>query len=503
MARDLKAYKQFLAYKQSVKKTSYVNLNETPRQKADRISHLLSHPVEFAQYYFPRHTKLPLAKFHKKFGEEMRDLDQGIIVKRWFRGASKSTYAMIFILMRVLAKKSKMVVYVGETKPKACKLLGRIQAHLEANDRIINDFGEQMSYGDWEGGDFTTKDGVNFMAIGKGMSPRGMINDEFRPDTIVVDDVDEEEECRSPERLDNSFEWLTGSLYGSFGSEGGLFLMLNNKIADDCLVQRISDLKSAKVDIVKVMDEKGRPTWPEKFTPEVIERIRDNMPEYMFLREYMETIIKPGKTFKKEWIQFGKVPPLSVFKNLLVSYNDPGFKNTGTADSKAVVLLGLHQGKFYVIKAFVDKASVKAMIGWNYETYNYVRSKGGVVHMFMEQVFLQDLLFKDFAEEAKIYGYPLPLTGDTRKKPDKDTRIESLSFIFEKGNVIFNEDEKDNHHMKRLIDQLLFFQKGAKKIDKDGPDALEGAREKLLNKVISEPAPVVGKHKPNAKYKVV
>ncbi len=503
MANDNKAYKSFLEYKHKIRKTILRDGDETPDQKAKRIKKLEADPEAWARYYFPLYTKLPLAKFHVRFGLEMINMVTGILVKRWFRGASKSTYAMIFILMRALTGKSKMIVYVGLTMPKAMKLLSRLQAHLEANERIINDYGEQFTFGDWSNGDFTTKNGVNFMAIGKGMSPRGLINDNFRPDLLVLDDIDEEEETRSPERLDNSFEWIMGALYGSMGSEGGLMVALNNKIADDCLIQRISDLKTARVDIVPLTDKRGCSNWPEKFTPEVIKRLQDDMPLYMFLREYYEEIIKPGKTFKKEWIQYGKVPPLSAFKSMLVSYNDPGFKNTGTSDSKAVILLGLHQAKFYVIKAFVDKASVKTMVGWNYEIYNYVRNKGGIVHMFMEQVFLQDLLFKDFAEEAVTYGYPLPLSGDTRKKPDKDTRIESLSFIFEKGNVIFNEEEKDNHHMKRLVDQLLFFQKGAKKIDKDGPDALEGAREKLLNKVISEPKPIHGTNKANSKYKIV
>jgi hypothetical protein len=166
MATDKKAYKDFLEYKATVKKSTFINLNETAKEKEKRIAKLLSDPDAFAKYYFPRYTTLPLAPFHIRFGKEMINLQNGMLVKRWFRGASKSTYAMIFIIMRVLANKAKMVVYVGETAPKAKKLLSRIQAHLEANDRIINDFGEQMSFGDWSGGDFTTKQGVNFIAIG-------------------------------------------------------------------------------------------------------------------------------------------------------------------------------------------------------------------------------------------------------------------------------------------------------------------------------------------------
>jgi phage terminase large subunit-like protein len=498
MASDIKAYKQFLEYKSQVKKSSYVNLNETPKEKAKRIEKLLANPELFAKYYFPRHTTLPLAKFHIRFGNEMLNATTGIFVKRWFRGASKSTYAMIFILLRVLAGKSKMCVYVGETKPKALKLLSRIQAHLEANDRIISDFGEQMSFGDWQGGDFTTKRGVNFMAIGKGMSPRGMINDEFRPDLIIVDDVDEEEECRSTDRLDNSFEWLTGSLYGSFGSEGGLFVMLNNKIAEDCLVQRVSDLKKANVDIVKLTNSKGESAWPEKFTPEVIARIKDDMPEYMFQREYYELIIRPGKTFKKEWIQWGKCPPLKEVRYLL-TYLDPGFKDTKTSDTKSVWLIGLHKAKYYIYKGYVDQASVSKMVEWHYDLDKYIKQRNGAASMYMEQVFLQDLLFKDFNEGAKTFGYPLNLQGDTRKKPDKDARIEAISGYFEKGHVIFNEEEKSDHNMQRLISQFLMFQMGTK-TPKDGPDSIEGGFFKLREKVVHEPDPIIGSN-PENKHK--
>ncbi len=55
--------------------------------------------------------------------------------------------------------------------------------------------------GAWETGEFTCQSGCSFRAIGAGQSPRGTRNKNFRPDCILIDDIDTDEECRNPERI--------------------------------------------------------------------------------------------------------------------------------------------------------------------------------------------------------------------------------------------------------------------------------------------------------------
>ena len=65
--------------------------------------------------------------------------------------------------------------------------------------------------------------------------------------------------------------------------------------------------------------------------------------------------------------------------------------------------------------------------------------------------------------------------GDTRKKGDKFTRIESrLDPLVRNGQLYLNAAEKDNPHMKRLAEQFMAFGPGSRAHD-DGPDAVEGA----------------------------
>jgi predicted phage terminase large subunit-like protein len=86
---------------------------------------------------------------------------------------------------------------------------------------------------------------------------------------------------------------------------------------------------------------------------------------------------------------------------------------------------------------------------------------------------MQDMFIEAFYTEGEKRGYYLNLKGDKRAKPEKFTRIESLSTLFERGLVWFNEAEKASLDTKTLVEQLLVFEKGSSAND-DGPDALEG-----------------------------
>uniref|UniRef100_A0AA94EYT9 Uncharacterized protein n=1 Tax=Flavobacterium columnare TaxID=996 RepID=A0AA94EYT9_9FLAO len=49
------------------------------------------------------------------------------------------------------------------------------------------------------------------------------------------------------------------------------------------------------------------------------------------------------------------------------------------------------------------------------------------------------------------------------------------------GNLIFNEEEKNDPHMQRMHDQMIGFGKSK---TMDGPDGLEGAVWIILNRVV-------------------
>ena len=86
----------------------------------------------------------------------------------------------------------------------------------------------------------------------------------------------------------------------------------------------------------------------------------------------------------------------------------------------------------------------------------------------------QDMHLDDFFDEGDLRNYQLPIRPDYRSKPDKFSRIESISPLYERGFVFYNSDEKDDADMKRGVAHVLAFEAGSKTPD-DAPDADEGA----------------------------
>ena len=102
----------------------------------------------------------------------------------------------------------------------------------------------------------------------------------------------------------------------------------------------------------------------------------------------------------------------------------------------------------------------------------------------MENNKLQDPFFQQVfrplvAKVRKERGVSLYIKGDEKKKTDKATRIEAnLEPMNREGNLILNEAERDNPHMKELEDQFRLFTLTLR-YPADGPDAVEGGNRIL------------------------
>lgn len=481
-ASDRQALRDWDAYRASLVKAAYVDIDEDPVTRRKRVERLEQNFEAWAKYYFPHYCQSEFAAFHKRFAKKVIENDRLYITRAWARAHAKSVMAGLMLpLYLKFTKRMKNMILVSYNESNAIDLLTPIQIELESNPRFINDYGEQRALGTWEEGNFKTTDGCSFRAIGSGQNPRGTRNEAARPDLILVDDIDDDELCRNSKRLDDAWDWMMGALFGCFDITGGKrFIVVGNIIAKDTLVKRAAKV-SDDFEQINILDNNGQPSWKERFSLDDCQYMISKMAYRLAQREYFNNPITEGKIFKKAWMVFDTIPAIRNIR-YKVAYLDPGFKKTKTSDTKSWVLVGLHQGKYYIIKVFCGQASVNEMIEWGYELDAYLKRANTVAKLSMEEVFLQSLLYDDFADVAKEKGYSLPLTGDTRKKPDKDSRIEATSGHFERGNVIFNIEEEKNPHMQELVEQYLNFEPGVR-TKKDGPDAVEGAIFQLNSSV--------------------
>lgn len=109
-----------------------------------------------------------------------------------------------------------------------------------------------------------------------------------------------------------------------------------------------------------------------------------------------------------------------------------------------------------------------------------------VTGSFFQQVFQP--IVRRIRRERKISLY---ITGDEEKKTDKATRIEAnLEPLNREGNLILNEAEKDNPHMKRMAEQFKLFNLQLT-YPADGPDCVEGGNRIIDRKARQSEKPVI------------
>src|SRR5690606_22281324 len=92
----------------------------------------------------------------------------------WPREHAKSVHVNIGIPLWMIAHgKLNGMILMGKNEPDACNLLADVQAQLQFNELFAHYFGTQYNAGSWADGEFTTRGGIRFLAIGRDQSPRG------------------------------------------------------------------------------------------------------------------------------------------------------------------------------------------------------------------------------------------------------------------------------------------------------------------------------------------
>ncbi len=480
---DKNSIKQWDSFVKGFQKSPHIDFFETPEQKRKRIAFLLSDFEAFCKYYFPGVCKSAFANWHRKFHKYVYNNPQAFFVGQICRDMAKSSIAAMEEIFLYFNGEIKSMILVSRIQEQAEMLISPIKVAFERNEALIRDFGSQVG-SVWKSNRFITVKGVSFRAIGAGQNPRGEKNEESdRPDYFRFDDFDDPEVCRNPERLDFNWEFVLGDCFGALHVSGRRrIVFMNNIIDEDCIIVRAGlhakNIKDSLVLRINLVDTAGNSNWPEAYSNEQCFAMIDLLGDAADV-EYMQNPVKKGKHFQKDWFVFKKMPPLNKYK-FLVAYLDGGFKKTRTSDTKALLLVGYHNNEYHIRKAYVDNVSIGTMIAWHYDLHEILQRANGTAMWWMEEVFLLSLLHDHFDAAIPKYGFRIPILGDKRKKPDKDLRIANTAGDFERGRVFFDEAIKDDRGVQRLIKQYLRFRVGLNNIEKDGPDAFEGARH-ILN----------------------
>ncbi len=477
---ELKALREFESHCKAIEQATELVANESDKDVEARIKRARKEYKFFVEYYFPHYAKSECADFQLEAADKIKADATIKAVFEWARGHAKSVHITVMIPLWLKIQQPRQlntVILIGKSGDKANTLLGSMQAELMNNKRYINDYGVQHSFGNWQDGEFLTRDGCYFKAFGRDMSARGIRNCENRPDVIIISDIDDDEMSRNPKRVRLLCDELQEATFATMDMGRGRFLVEGNRISNNSVIAHFAKKKGVFHSKVNAIDKNGKPSWHQKYTLEEINKVREFMGMRAFEKEYMNNPIVEGTIFKQVWIKFKKMHRLRDY-DMLVAYGDPSFKEHG--DYKAIRLWGKKGNELHLIWCYVRQSTVNAYVRAWYDLNERIPSDAVVYH-YMEANFMQDTILDEFEAEGKKRGYHFSPMPDMRKKPDKLQRIESISPLWERGLVWYNIALENDPDMQAGIEQTLAIEKGSKAPD-DAPDADEGAINKLQNK---------------------
>lgn len=172
----------------------------------------------FARTYFPHYVSKANSVLHDYLYERLPQMvnapDSQSDVIAAPRGEAKSTItSQIFVLWSVITERKWYPVIVMDAFEQSAVMLEAIKAELASNPRLMMDFPEAAGQGStWQVGKVITRNGRMVEVFGAGKRIRGRRHGPHRPDLVVGDDLENDENVRSPEQRDKLEGWLAKSV---------------------------------------------------------------------------------------------------------------------------------------------------------------------------------------------------------------------------------------------------------------------------------------------------
>lgn len=433
------------------------------------------------------------------------------------RGHAKSTnFTFKDVLHAVLYCYKHYPIIISDSSEQAEGFLTDLKTELEENGNIILDFGKQQGRV-WKSSVILTKNDIKVEAIGSGKKIRGRRHRNWRPDLLVLDDIENDENVNTPEQRKKLSSWFFKAV-SKAGDTYTDIMYIGTVLHYDSLLSNVmknANYQSKKYQSVisyaeneKLWDEwesiytnlfNGNHEadarvffeankeemllgteilWEEKYDYYALMIMKVSEGAASFNSEMQNEPIDPDNaTFNEEWLDYYE-PELLDFKSaefIFIGANDPSLGKNKRSDTSFVgsLALSLRTGYMYIVDASIEKRKPDVIIEDIFEMSRRLKREyvKGFYKFGIETVQFQYFFKEVVAAKSVELGEYIPIE-EIQSSVNKILRIESLQPFIKNKYIKFNR----NH--KTLIKQLTEFPMGK---NDDGPDGLQMMVQLAMN----------------------
>lgn len=272
----------------------------------------------------------PIPEFHKELWE-LCTSDSKYVAAAFPRGHGKSTaVTFAYTLAAALFREKKFILIVSDSEYQAAMFLGQIKSALQENEDIVKLF--KLKKNDKGIVEFPKEtetdiivefeDGYKFRIIAKGSEQkmRGLLWDGKRPDLMVLDDMESDEQVMNKDRRDKFRRWFYGALLPAL-AESGVIRYIGTILHADSMLENLmpkyngpftvqEDLKQYQTKYAGLWksvkykahnEDYSKILWPDRWTKEQLKALREDyvsrgLPE-QYSQEYLNIPIDETTAF--------------------------------------------------------------------------------------------------------------------------------------------------------------------------------------------------------------
>jgi predicted phage terminase large subunit-like protein len=471
----------------------------------------------FGKAYFSHYFNRKTPEFHRELDHIWKS---GVIkvkggVRRAVaapRGHAKSTNLTFKDTIHSVVYGYKHYILIfSDSSEQAEGFLSNIRNEFEDNEPLKEDFGDLQGEV-WRNNVLVTNTDIKLEALGAGKKVRGRKHKNWRPDLLVLDDIENDENVRTPEQRKKLENWFYKAV-SKAGDDYTDIIYIGTLLHYDSLLAKVlrnpayqskkykavisfaknkdlwDEWESVYTDLSnenreqeafdffsvnkELMLEGTEVLWEDKLSYYDLMAMRVSEGEASFNSEEQNEPINPDDClFNEEWFDYYNDAAMD-FKDTryeFYGFVDPSLGKSRTSDYSAIITLAKDSvtGYMFVMDADIERRHPDKIIQdilekekWLRKSYGRgYRAFGAETNQF--QWFLKEELAKASAKE----GLYLPIE-EVQQTSDKVMRIQTLQ------PDIKNKYIKLHPKHKLLLEQLKYFPMAD---HDDGPDALEGCR---------------------------
>ncbi len=466
--------------------------------KTKRIAACERHIWLFSLYYFTRFHFFTMPPLHKEMYSDLEGMNTGQVIgavwKMW-RESAKTTLAKIKIIHNICYKKKFFNIWASFDQAKAEANLFDIVLELQTNGRLINDFG-QLFFSGRTGKEkpsekksikeFITTNGVKVKAYSTGQSIRGEVFGAYRPDFVILDDIETMKTIVSEARTKQVVDFVDELLSG-MGGDCNVLVLANSLSYIGSVVyleEKVRGMTGWVIKDVPVISEENVINWADKYVMTDVEATATNatilnpkehkisletkrrlLGEFVYNREMLNRpLTEEEREFKLKWLQktyvdedlAGKVLNTYAVFDIANSKGRKESQQRGQPDFTGIIVVSIDTYNNWYVR-YVKRERINApekieRIFWIWQAFrgehhlNQELIKIGVEKVAFEDEILPYIKIK--SEEQKVYPVVEELKhGGTQK----EQRIRgALQGRFQHGKVFFQKQPVDDTDKLKL-----------------------------------------------------